>query len=264
MPLRPTLLDSLGAGRPASDGWPSRLRTSAARWSQGGRGDPPAPSPDQFDQLAASSTEPGCAVCQTRRATLERELNGLLAALGPEGEVRAVCTRHLRELAARTPADRRPVLARSLLDRTIERLDCLLRATEPGPASAPPSCSICTALQAATEAAVAALPGRLAELDEAPAQAMVRSICMPHLILVLQVADDPQLPLLVRERLAQLSELHAELDEFFRKSDYRFSHEPKGTEQTAWLRSFALFGGPPAPGADQHPNASIEGLSDGH
>jgi hypothetical protein len=205
MPLRPTLLDSLGAGRPASDGWVSWLGPAAERWSQGVRGNPPTLSADQFAQLAAPSTEPGCAICQTRRATLERELNGLLAALGPEGEVRAVCTPHLRELAARTPADRRLVLARSLLDQTIERLDCLLRATEPDPASAPPSCSVCTALQAATEAAVAALPGRLAELNEASARTMARKVCMPHLILVLQVADDPQLPLLVRERRAQLA-----------------------------------------------------------
>src|SRR5947207_2977049 len=124
MPLRPTVLDSLGAGRPPSDGWPSWLRPSAGRWSQGGSGNSPAPSADQFDQLAAPSTAPGCAICQTRRERLERELNGLLAALGPEGEIRAACTPHLRELAARTPADQRPVLASSLLDRTIERLDC--------------------------------------------------------------------------------------------------------------------------------------------
>src|SRR6266516_2740687 len=87
MPLRPTVLDSLGVGRPASDGWPSRLRAAAGRWSQGGQGDLPAPSADQFAQLAAPSTEPGCAICQTRRATLDRELNGLLAALGPEAKL---------------------------------------------------------------------------------------------------------------------------------------------------------------------------------
>jgi hypothetical protein len=43
----------------------------------------------------------------------------------------------------------------------------------------------------------------------------------------------------------RLETLHAELGEFFRKADYRYRHEPRGAEQTAWLRAIAQLVGPP-------------------
>jgi len=43
--------------------------------------------------------------------------------------------------------------------------------------------------------------------------------------------------------LRRLSALEAALAEYFRKSDYRFAHEPKGREQTAHLDAVELFSG---------------------
>ncbi|MBN1920116.1 MAG: hypothetical protein JW892_02630, partial [Anaerolineae bacterium] len=69
-------------------------------------------------------------------------------------------------------------------------------------------------------------------------------LCLPHLRLTLQ-ASGPAAgyrALLTAQREAW-SALMAELDEFIRKNDYRFQHEPMGDERDAWLRALdALVG----------------------
>ncbi len=69
-------------------------------------------------------------------------------------------------------------------------------------------------------------------------------LCLPHLRLALQ-ASGPAAgyrALLAAQREAW-SALMAELDEFIRKNDYRFQHEPMGDERDAWLRALdALVG----------------------
>lgn len=71
-------------------------------------------------------------------------------------------------------------------------------------------------------------------------------LCMPHFFLALQCAQPDRLVglrLVFDVQLAQLETLYAELEEYFRKSDYRFANEPRGTEQTAWLRAVQRFAG---------------------
>ncbi len=69
-------------------------------------------------------------------------------------------------------------------------------------------------------------------------------LCLPHLRLALQ-ASGPAAgyqALLAAQREAW-SALMAELDEFIRKNDYRFQHEPMGDERDSWLRALdALLG----------------------
>lgn len=69
-------------------------------------------------------------------------------------------------------------------------------------------------------------------------------LCLPHLRLALQVPGPAAgyQALLAAQREAW-SALMAELDEFIRKNDYRFQHEPMGDERDSWLRALdALVG----------------------
>jgi len=48
---------------------------------------------------------------------------------------------------------------------------------------------------------------------------------------------------ILRKERELLGRLHWELREYFRKSDYRFHDEPRGSEQTAWLRAADVLAG---------------------
>jgi len=52
-----------------------------------------------------------------------------------------------------------------------------------------------------------------------------------------------QLAEVVERQIIDLSILKEEFEEFFRKTDYRFKDEPKGSEQTAWIRAMERFFG---------------------
>jgi len=65
-------------------------------------------------------------------------------------------------------------------------------------------------------------------------------LCMQHFFLTVEGADFrhvPQLNELIKKLIRGLQELVNDFEEFFRKGDYRFSDEPKGREQTAWIRA---------------------------
>ena len=43
--------------------------------------------------------------------------------------------------------------------------------------------------------------------------------------------------------IEQLEKMARDLEEYFRKTDYRFKQEPKGEEQLAWLKSLRFYVG---------------------
>ena len=65
-------------------------------------------------------------------------------------------------------------------------------------------------------------------------------LCMPHFANILEQAGIeyfPQLLDIAGMQIKRLKELENSFQEFFRKGDYRFSDEPKGEEQTTWIRA---------------------------
>ncbi|MGZ4149066.1 MAG: DUF6062 family protein [Actinomycetota bacterium] len=80
-------------------------------------------------------------------------------------------------------------------------------------------------------------------------------LCLPHLFLGIELLDDDRARTLVDIALAGTSPLRADLQEFVRKRDYRFSHEPLSPEEAdAWRRAVTFLAGephrrPPATGA---------------
>jgi len=61
---------------------------------------------------------------------------------------------------------------------------------------------------------------------------------------IIQTSDQhPNLSSLVEKQLEKYSSLSGELGEFIRKTDYRFSKEPKGSEIGSWRRVLEQFVG---------------------
>jgi len=68
-------------------------------------------------------------------------------------------------------------------------------------------------------------------------------LCMSHFFRAVGSADRDTALVLLQAQRRVLQKLAEELGEYARKLDYRFRDEPKGEEQTAWLRAVRLFTG---------------------
>ncbi|MGQ9629951.1 MAG: DUF6062 family protein [bacterium] len=69
-------------------------------------------------------------------------------------------------------------------------------------------------------------------------------LCIPHFERALEMAKDPKAAeILRRVQLSKLKALNEELEEYKRKCDYRFRHEPKGAEADSWRRVVREFVG---------------------
>lgn len=82
--------------------------------------------------------------------------------------------------------------------------------------------------------------------DEKLQDAFRRSsgLCVSHLRMTLgRTADPTKFEEIKTIQLEIWQGLIAELDEFIRKQDYRFSHEPKGGERDSWSRAIDLVSG---------------------
>jgi hypothetical protein len=69
-------------------------------------------------------------------------------------------------------------------------------------------------------------------------------LCLPHLVGAVELhPSHPNLSRLIGMQRSKYTHLVAELEEFCRKHDYRFSHEAWGTEADAWLRALEMMSG---------------------
>jgi hypothetical protein len=180
--------------------------------------------PPDWDQL--DWTE--CVLCQAVRAA---EASGL------EGEAQSFCRPHARALLAQAPTATTQQLvewAPRALEQRLAQPHRRRRATNIVRDTACPACR----RRSDNTASV------LATMEKAdPSRLEEARFCIPHLPLVLErVSPEAAVTILNAER-ELLRCLHAELGEFFRKSDYRFQHEPLGTEQSAWLRAADILMG---------------------
>lgn len=103
-------------------------------------------------------------------------------------------------------------------------------------------CPICTYLADLGAIYIAALLDDLATDAGGAAYAHSTGLCLPHLLAALDKGGPGLAPLLARQTAAWAA-LEAELEEFARKSDYRYSHEQIESERDAWRRALLLLGG---------------------
>jgi len=69
-----------------------------------------------------------------------------------------------------------------------------------------------------------------------------RSLCLPHLLLLLKTTPQA-VGVLASSQISAWQRLRAELGEYLRKQDYRFRNEPRGPEETSPLRAIAAVAG---------------------
>jgi len=107
----------------------------------------------------------------------------------------------------------------------------------------------CPACQIAREAEDRYVSTLLRHLDDADmVAAMNRSsfLCLPDLLITLDgAATVAQACRLLEIADAKLTALRGELGELIRKRDYRFQDEPRGHEQTSWVRAVGQLVGWP-------------------
>ena len=120
------------------------------------------------------------------------------------------------------------------------------RGAPAGRSATAASCPACNATETLTDEALDRLLAALAEPRGRERYRASGGMCQTHLRAALERAPLPALRLLVEVQMGRLYHLDAELADYFHKSDYKHRDEPRGREQTAWLRAIALLvGGPP-------------------
>jgi hypothetical protein len=214
---------------------------------------------------------PGCLVCGAVRTEVDRWLVATLAATGglAEGEPLVdLCGAHAWRLVGLAPwSETGPAwqrVARTLLHRLAQphdiqppeqgvwnELGTLLGIRRPSSAGealaariAQGRCPACVAEGAAAAGAVKQVLGTVTGSDGALEAIHGVPLCRPHLALALSLAPDETAEWrLIRSALARWQALHAELSEYIRKQDYRFRHEPYGTEVDAPWRAIAEMAG---------------------
>jgi len=71
-----------------------------------------------------------------------------------------------------------------------------------------------------------------------------QGLCLPHLRRLAEgFFDHPNFPTILEEHLRKYERLVWDLEEFWRKFDYRFQDEPYGSEADSWLRVIGTFVG---------------------
>jgi len=126
-----------------------------------------------------------------------------------------------------TLADRQPIAARARAGRR----GTATRLTVGG------RCLACQAEDAAIQRYGLTLLAHLDQPELADAYVRGGGLCLPHLRVVLGQADDVQSRAVQGWQLTVYRRLGAQLVEFIRKHDHRFSQEPFGVEMDSWTRA---------------------------
>jgi hypothetical protein len=104
------------------------------------------------------------------------------------------------------------------------------------------ACPLCSYLNELGKVYVMALLDDVATQDGQAIYTDSVGLCLPHLLAALQQGG-AGLALVLQHQAQAWQGLEAELNEFVRKSDYRFSDEASGSERDAWRRALLLLSG---------------------
>jgi hypothetical protein len=207
------------------------LPTIAAELLGTGCGTASVEAPHATDSPAAGPFDgDGCALCEAITAVAD-------PSCWPAAPPWEFCRPHLAALlAAGAPA----LLAQTLAEWARRTIAGHMAPARPGRdrrASGQPICRACGYVQQQVERALTV------SVSADPAALRRSWFCLPHLPIVLQRVS-PERALVVLTRAEELfGHLRYELREFFRKSAFVHRDEPKGREQTAWLRAADVLAG---------------------
>lgn len=229
---------------------------------------PHIPQRDLEDAMA----EGGCPVCRLAERTVCRYLTSLLRErvtdVDERGRLRAargLCNLHAWQLQEGGGALGQALIYRDLVhtlatalvegagagDGAGQGLIARLRGSARGRAlrladrlRADARCPACAEREETEQLAIGGLLEYLERADFISHYRAADGLCLEHFLAALDgVREEATLGELVAVQLRAHSALRAELDEFIRKHDHRFSDEPIGAEADAWIRAIARVAG---------------------
>jgi hypothetical protein len=209
--------------------------------------------------------ESGCALCTLVSRSLTRYISSLLyeSVNSPPARQRlrdslGLCASHNELVREARSASGAAIIQRDLLKTLSTRLanneqsgtsgwlEDLFRPPKANRGGTLTPEQLCPACVAAEERERDYVDVLLTSLDDAEMLAALRAsagLCAPHLRMALSRARGAQAERIKAEQLVIWQRLIAELDEFIRKLDYRFTHEGMGAEGDAWDRALDLVAG---------------------
>ena len=177
------------------------------------------------------------------------------------------CRRHTLQMAGIGPSWQESVIYSWIIEDKLPRLKRLLKNVGDSPTgnnilstrltkkrlektikevSPSGGCLFCESVQRTAEHYIRLLLETLSDLEVKGLFRKSYGLCMRHFFQAIN-NPNPKLTIglseVVQLQIEKLTELKHNFEEFFRKSDYRFSHEPEGAEQTAWIRAIKRFVG---------------------
>jgi uncharacterized protein DUF6062 len=208
-----------------------------------------------YHRLLEALGAPGCPVCSLRRVAVHRYLDGVLYESVNDVNLRRAlirsrgfCPEHAWELVdfadslgtaiiytdqiARALGDVQDARGRSGGKRSLAARDLMRRRAPEAP------CPACRVADDVTMRYLSVLIQHIGQTEIRQAIEGSSFLCLPDVLRALEISlypDEKRVILGIVE--GKLARLHTELAELIRKCDYRFTHEPKGEEQTSWFRA---------------------------
>jgi hypothetical protein len=232
------------------------------------------PRPPIYHDLITACAQPGCPVCNLVQQAVSNHIRTLLASeslIDPKirEELRyaqGFCAQHTWLMLDERLGDALGVsiLYQDILNHASKRIQAaqaapglfeglrrritrLFSGRSPAaqqllsPEQPCPACKMC---DSTTHLVVGVLVDALDEPALVQALSSSGGLCLPHMDQALQAAAMPRAYQALQSICqARIESLRAELGEFIRKSDYRFSKEPVGSEGNAWKRAANLTAG---------------------
>lgn len=204
-----------------------------------------------FRVLEALEQATGCPLCELERAAVRQYLDNVLYEFVNDPGVRAslakskgYCHRHAHILASLHKGSGVAILYEDQLAAYVESLSeserrVSNRRWKPDKEwTNHDACPACQIQLQQRKHAIGVLCDGLAEPAMREAYERCPGLCAPHLIHVLEHAHSPeQRQYLLAIQRRQVEALLAEIREFIRKQDYRFSDEGFGREGDSWRRA---------------------------
>lgn len=200
-----------------------------------------------YYELRAALRSGQCPICHLVTLSSERRLRFLFQECVNDPDVRTdlrlslgFCGRHAAEAAQLGNPLGIAILYNDMVSRAIERVRALASGRR---VQKLVSCPQCVAEQRDEMRYIRALAH---DLQDEPLQAeysAAHGLCFTHLEAVLAQASSEIARFLLAQEEARLSALSQALQEFIRKNDYQFAHEPLGSERDSWRHALEKLTG---------------------
>jgi len=207
-----------------------------------------------YHDLRAALSRSGCPICQVRSERLERfffwfQNETYCVPIMVEELIQAggFCATHARALTNRYVGTVTAQYVLAASRAALEQIHSNQRLRRKRRRAVAPS-GICPACARAAEEDTVLIDAWIEALAKPEFREQIThsdGLCLPHLRRVIDQAPADSTAGFLQGQIEQLKRLEAELAEYLRKVDHRFAHEPKGNEQTAWLRAWERLAGWP-------------------